>query len=284
MAEPKSKKASKNANKNILPKISVAKTKKRADWATILGLIIAVGLIFAAIYAGQSDASFINGPSFAIVILGTIAVTSVSYTGSELAHAGSIIGKSLYRRIYAPRATANTLISLAIVAKQKGALALGSYDTELSNDPFLYRVVQLTIDGQRPKDIDFIISQEIHALNERHKRTASLTKRAAETAPAMGLIGTLIGLVQMLANLESPGTIGPAMAIALLTTFYGAILGTVILAPLSGKLEKHSADETLYKNIIRLAIISISQQDNPRKLEMELNAALPPSQQINYFE
>jgi chemotaxis protein MotA len=195
-----------------------------------------------------------------------------------------VIARSLIRDIYSPQKMAVMLVDLSIIAKKKGLLALSNYDEELARNTFLHRSMQMAIDGQKPADIDFILSREIGALAERHKRSASITRRASETAPAMGLIGTLVGLVQMLANLESPDTIGPAMAVALLTTFYGAILGTVIMAPLSGKLEKNSQDEALIKNLIRLTAIGIARQDNPRKLEMDLNASLPPSQKIKYFD
>ena len=100
----------------------------------------------------------------------------------------------------------------------------------------------------------------------------------------MGLIGTLIGLVMMLADLENPETIGPAMAVALLTTFYGAILGTIVMAPLAVKLEKRSSDEALMKVLVKTAAVSIANQDNPRKLEMLLNSELPPTQRIRYFD
>lgn len=272
------------ALKASLPSVSIPMPRRTADYATILGLVFAVSLIFIAIYMGESDASFFNIPSVAIVILGTIAVTAISYTGEEIRQAGSIITQSLMRRIYEPQKVANMLLDLAVVSKKKGILALSAYEDEIARDNFLHRSLQMAIDGQKPADIDFILSQEIAARIERHKRSASITKRASETAPAMGLIGTLVGLVQMLANLESPETIGPAMAVALLTTFYGAILGTVVMAPLAGKLDKNSQDETLIKNMIRLTAIAVARQDNPRKLEMELNSALPPQHKIKYFD
>ncbi|MEC7029070.1 MAG: MotA/TolQ/ExbB proton channel family protein, partial [Pseudomonadota bacterium] len=133
-------------------------------------------------------------------------------------------------------------------------------------------------------DIDRVLGQEVDALAERHRRSASILRRASEVAPAMGLIGTLVGLVQMLAQLDDPSSIGPAMAVALLTTFYGAIMGTVILGPLAAKLERNSGDETMIKNLILTAMGSIARQENPRRLEMLLNSELPPEHRIRYFE
>lgn len=267
-----------------LPTIHIAKPDTRPDLATILGLFFAVGLIAAAIAMGQSNANFFNVPSLMIVILGTMAATSISYTGEEIAKAWNIIAKSMFRRTQHPSTMASSLIDLAIIAKKKGILALMNYEGETNKYPFLSRALQMVVDGYKAADIERLLYQEIDALIERHKRSASITRRAAEVAPAMGLIGTLVGLVQMLADLENPDTIGPAMAVALLTTFYGAILGTVIMAPLAVKLEKHSADEAMIKTLIITASISIARQENPRRLEMLLNSELPPSERIRYFD
>ena len=128
------------------------------------------------------------------------------------------------------------------------------------------------------------MGQEVDALLERHRRAASIIRRGSEVAPAMGLIGTLVGLVQMLAQLDDPSSIGPAMAVALLTTFYGAILGTIVLGPLSGKLERNSNSEAMIKNLVLTAMGSIARQENPRRLEMLLNSELPPDKRIRFFD
>ncbi len=267
-----------------VPTVSVPAARTSLDLATILGLTLAVGLIGIAIALGQSNASFFNVPSLFIVVFGTVAVTSISYTGAELASGWNVLRKSITRKVYKPRKFAESLLSIAVLAKKKGILALSSLEEQLNKELFLAHGIQMAIDGGKPEDIDYVLSQEIGSLIERHKRTASITKRAAEVAPAMGLIGTLVGLVQMLADLENPETIGPAMAVALLTTFYGAIMGTVVVGPLAVKLEKNSQDETMIRTMIRLTSVSIARQDNPRKLEMELNSALPPSEQVRYFD
>lgn len=267
-----------------LPSVDVPTQKTQIDYATIIGLISAVGMIFVAIWIGQSQADFFNAPSFLIVVIGTIAATTISFTGAEMARSGSIIGKSIVQRKLDPVQLCDALISLALIAKKKGILSLSNFDKSMSNYPFLERSMQLVVDGFKPEDIENVLDQEIESLKERHKRSASITMRASEVAPAMGLIGTLVGLVQMLAELENPETIGPSMAVALLTTFYGAILGTVIMGPLAVKLEKNSADEALTKTLVKTAAISIARQENPRRLEMLLNAELPPSEQIKYFD
>ncbi|MCD8570232.1 MAG: MotA/TolQ/ExbB proton channel family protein [Alphaproteobacteria bacterium] len=267
-----------------MPQISLPAPKTKLDLATLLGVIGSVALIAGAISMSESDASFINLPSILIVILGTMAATSISFTGDELIKAWRVVRKSMVRRVYNPSSLAKNLIALAIVARKKGILALSTYERDLRRDPFLARAMQLVVDGYQAPDIQRLLGQEIESLVERHKRSASITLRAAEIAPAMGLIGTLVGLVQMLADLENPETIGPAMAVALLTTFYGAILGNVIMAPLAMKLEKNSKDEAMVKTLISIAAISMANQENPRRLEMLLNSELPPSERINYFD
>lgn len=268
----------------VVPDLKLNKPNTTADFATILGAIFAVGLIIAAIAMSESNANFFNVPALMIVLFGTMAATAISYTAGELARAGSVIKQALVRKVYKPSKLAMNLMDIAVVARKHGILAISKYDAELRKDPHLRRVLQLVIDGYNPDDIERMLHLELEALMERHKRSAGITRRASEVAPAMGLIGTLVGLVQMLADLENPETIGPAMAVALLTTFYGAILGTVIMAPLAVKLEKNSADEAMIRTLISTAAVSIARQENPRRLEMLLNAELPPLDQINYFD
>ena len=267
-----------------LPVIKIERPYKKVDYATMLGAGFAIGLIAGAIMMGESNANFLNVPSLMIVLFGTMAATSISFSPAEIQRAGNVFVKSFIRRIQKPKRLANNLVDLAVIAKKKGILALVNYEKELAKDPFLSRAMQLVIDGFNANDVERMLSQEIESIVERHKRSASICKRASEVAPAMGLIGTLVGLVQMLADLENPESIGPAMAVALLTTFYGAILGTVIMAPLAVKLEKNSSDEALLKTLIMTSAVSIARQENPRRLEMLLNAELPPTEQIRYFD
>ncbi len=266
------------------PSIHFQAPKSSPDFATILGLFFAIGMIVLAIALGQSDANFFNTPSLLIVVFGTMAATAVSYTGEELAKAGRVLGQSIIGSTQDPSKLAISLIESSVLARKSGILALSKNEKEFAKDKFLKKSVQMVIDGYSADDIEFFLAQEIDSEIERHKRSAGITRRASEVAPAMGLIGTLVGLVQMLADLENPETIGPAMAVALLTTFYGAILGTIVMAPLGVKLQKRSSDNALIKTLIKTACISIARQERPRKLEMLLNADLPPSKRVRYFD
>jgi len=264
--------------------IRIAKSKVSLDFTTILGLLLTFILISIAILIGKSDANFFNVPSFLIVILGTMTVTSISFSWEEVANAGKVIGNSLFRKRLSGAMMASQLMDVSMLAKKRGLLALASAENELKKDQHLYKAVQIVTDGYNAEDIERILAQDLDALVERHRRSANILRRGSEIAPAMGLIGTLIGLVQMLANLQDPETIGPAMAVALLTTFYGAILGTAVLAPMAAKLERNSNEEAMLRSLVMISMSSIARQDNPRRLEMLLNSELPPSERIKYFD
>jgi chemotaxis protein MotA len=266
------------------PSLRIATASIQTDKTTIFGLIITFGLIATAILIGQSNANFINVPAILIVVLGTISVTAVAYSAEEIKGAAGVIRQSFIVRYVPPSVMARQLMDIAVLARKKGFLVLSQMEDELRKDPHLAEAVQIVTDGYGGDDVERILSQDIDSLSQRHRRAASILRRAADTAPAMGLIGTLIGLVQMLADLSNPDAIGPAMAVALLTTFYGAIMGTAVLAPMAAKLERNSNDEVLNRVLILTAMSSIARQENPRRLEMLLNSELPPDERIEYFD
>lgn len=265
-------------------RVSISRPTRRTDMATIAGLVLSFGMIGGAILIGRSDANFFNIPALMIVVFGTMAVTSVSYSVEEIRRGWGVIRQSMIHSSFNSSQLARELIDLSVLARKKGLLAISAVQENLGNNPFLYYSAGMVTDGYQPEEIRRLLAQEIDAVGERHRRAAGMLRRAADIAPAMGLIGTLVGLVQMLANLEDPSSIGPAMAVALLTTFYGAILGTVVLSPLAAKLERNSGEEILNKGLVMTAMISIAAQDNPRRLEMLLNSELPPEKRITYFD
>lgn len=272
------------SNDVALPSVTVPRANTGIDITTTLGLLLTFGLIAGAILMGQSNASFINIPSLMIVLFGTMTATCVSFTMDEISRSWRLIAKSTTQTKRDLSGIAYQLISLAVIAKKKGILGLSIYENETRKEPFIAESLQMAVDGYNAEQIEKVLSHKIEAQVERHKRSASITKRASEIAPAMGLIGTLVGLVQMLADLENPESIGPAMALALLTTFYGAILGTIVMAPITAKLEKNSADESLFQVLVMTTAVSIAKQDNPRSLEMQLNSELSPLDRITYFD
>ncbi len=263
--------------------LRIEEPREEFDPTTFFGLLGALGLIVVAVMMGQSKANFFDLAAVMIVVFGTIAVTSVSYTTDELSMAWAAIKASVKRHVRNPTTTARQLLDLSSIARRKGILAVSLNEAELRKDPDLKQAMTLVADGFLPTDIEKFLSQEIDTLHEKNRKASSVLRRGAEIAPGMGLIGTLVGLVQMLAQLDNPSAIGPAMAIALLTTFYGAIMGTIILAPLAAKIERNATEEAVIHTLIMAGAASIARQENPRRLEITLNAILPPSQRVSYF-
>lgn len=263
--------------------VRISEPQSRLDIVTVSGLIIALGLIISALVVGGSPQAFINPAAFMIVIGGTMAVTAICYLADDLAKLGGIIWGTIVYQIRSPSQVARELLDIAVIARQKGILALGDYHEELKKDIMLKNAVDYLVDGFTTEKIYMIMARDIESANEQGQKSAGILRKAAEVAPAMGLIGTLVGLVQMLSVLKDPSSIGPAMAIALLTTFYGALLGTVVIGPLAAKVERKTQKHDLIKRLIMLAVLSISNKENPRQLELEMNALLPADERIVYF-
>lgn len=266
------------------PIIRIAPPRIYTDPSTLFALAIALSLITMAIFLEGSKASFFDIPSALLVILGTAATTCISYTSREIRLAIPVMTGSFQRTVFDAPTVARELLDLAVIARKRGMLQLFNYAEELEKNKFLHNAVQMVTDGMSMSEIDRLINQDIDITMEGYRKAAGMMRKASEIAPAMGLIGTLIGLVQMLVALDNPAAIGPAMALGLLTTFYGAVLGSVVLGPLAAKLDRNAQEDVLIKLLIQAAALSIVAQENPRKLEMELNSLLPPDQRVTYFK
>ena len=179
---------------------------------------------------------------------------------------------------------ANAVLELAEQARRRGVLDLQNKLPGLIPGSFAHRAMTLVVDGLPEDEIARMLDVDVRETASRHQRSAGVLRRAGEVAPAMGLIGTLVGLVQMLGNLEDPSAIGPAMAVALLTTFYGAILANMVFNPLAGKLERNSELETLVNHIYAVGAAGITRQENPRRLEMVINTVLAPAARVRHFD
>ncbi|HEX9647707.1 MAG TPA: MotA/TolQ/ExbB proton channel family protein [Alphaproteobacteria bacterium] len=254
------------------------------DIATLLGLVIGFGLVVAAIATGGSISAFIDIPSVLIVIGGTFAVTTVSFSLGEIMKGQGLILKAVFNKAIDPGAAALQVIELADLARKNGVLGMQEKLRDLDNVPFLQKGLSLVVDGTPGDDVERMMKQEIKGMKSRHERGVGILRQAATVAPAMGLIGTLIGLVQMLGNLDDPNSIGPSMAVALLTTLYGAVLANMVFSPLAAKLERNSNDEASVMNVYTLGASSIGRQENPRRLETLLNTLLPPPKRVQYFD
>lgn len=255
------------------------------DPATLLGLGGALALVVAALMLGGAPLAFVDVPSVLIVMGGTALLTLASFTLADVGATFAAVLRTVSYQRRDPSAVALDLLRLADGARKAGLLSL---QAPISNgeiaDPLLAKGLSMLVDGMKVEEAEELMRRELGAMLGRHRKSASVLRRAAEIAPAMGLIGTLIGLVQMLGRLDDPAAIGPAMAVALLTTFYGAVLAHMMLNPLASKLERNSAEETLVGQLNVVAAGSIGRQENPRRLEMLLNSLMPPARRIRYFD
>lgn len=259
------------------------RSRRRADAATIFGLLAGFTLVIAAIVAGGTPRSFVNLPSIFIVVGGTFAVVLICFSTNEVLNTVRVLGRTMIATLPAPRDAAMQVVQLADLARRYGPLHLQKPLQSTAHVPFLYKGFAMAVDGIGGDEVEAVLSNDLQAMVCRHQRSADVLRRAAEFAPAMGLIGTLIGLVQMLGNLDDPAAIGPAMAVALLTTFYGAVLANLVFSPLAAKLERNSAEEAITNQIYLLGAVSVSRQENPRRLEAMLNSILPPTERIRFF-
>ncbi|HYE51356.1 MAG TPA: MotA/TolQ/ExbB proton channel family protein [Azospirillaceae bacterium] len=254
------------------------------DLATVLGLAGGLALVAAALVMGGNLLAFFDLASVLIVLGGTVAVTAVSFSMEDVGVARRLLAAAVARRVPSPKDTAEYVLRLADVARRAGPLALQGLVPQLEKSGLLRRAVEMIVDGLPAEEVERILRTEIEAEQARAANGARVLRRAAEVAPAMGLIGTLVGLVQMLGSLQDPSSIGPAMAVALLTTFYGAILGSMVLAPLAGKLERNAEAQGLVDTLYMLGAVSVARQENPRRLEILMNTVLPPDLRLRVFD
>lgn len=261
-----------------------ARLRGGLDAATLLGLAAAAGVVVVAIVSGGSLRAFLDPPSLLIVLGGTLAVTTASFSIPDMGAAWRDAARVLVHQPHDPRAVGRQMMLVAETARRAGPEILRTMLPEVRGEAFLHRCLTLVTEGLPHDEVERMLSGEVEASTAGRLKSASVLRRAAEVAPAMGLIGTLIGLVQMLGSLNDPASIGPSMALALLTTFYGAVLGNVFLAPLAAKLERNAEEDALIRTLYTIGAVSIARQENPRRLEMQLNTVLPPGRRIQYFD
>lgn len=253
------------------------------DLATVLGILSAFGLIVGSIASGSGLAAFINVPSVMIVIGGTVGATLIAFPMGEVFGVLGVIKNAFFCKLHNSTSVITQLVEFSSKARRDGILALESAVADL-DDHFMSRGIQLAVDGQEPDAIENILQTEIDKVRGRHKKGVDIMQTMGTFAPALGLIGTLIGLVGMLQNMSDPSSIGPQMAVALLTTFYGAILANIIFNPLAAKLRGRSEEEIELKELTLQGILAIAAGDNPRVVEQRLHAFLRPANRQSQFD
>lgn len=218
---------------------------------------------------------FINVPALMITLGGTMAATFISYPMHQVMGVMRVVKKAFVGPGPQSAEVITTLVRFAEKARREGLLALED-DARALEEPFLQKGIQLVVDGSDAELVRGILQTELAFLEERHRGGAAMFETMGALAPAFGMIGTLIGLIQMLRSLDRPEGIGPGLAVALVTTFYGALMANLLFIPIAGKLKVRSSSEILLKEVMIEGILSIQAGDNPRIVEEKLKAFLSP--------
>ena len=196
---------------------------------------------------------------------------------ADVISTGKVMKNAFLHKATDPKKLIEDLVRYAELARRDGILALEGVSNEIES-PFMVKAIQLAVDGTEPELIDNILNTEIEYIKKRHETGKKIAELFGKYAPAFGMIGTLIGLVAMLANLNDVKTLGPKMAVAIITTLYGAMLANMIFLPVADKLETRSKEEMMILELIVLGVMSIQQGDNPRIVQQKLSIILPPSE------
>lgn len=246
------------------------------DLATLIGLLAAIIIIVSAILLESGLLDFVNIPGLVIVVIGTIAVTLVKYRLASVAQSFRLAFSTVFLdRTENPLILIQQVRELSAVVRKEGILGLENAEIE---DAFLQKGVSLCIDGHPPDFIEESLIQELSQSIERYEAAENVFRGIGETAPGLGMLGTLVGLVQMLNNMQEPSSVGPAMAVALLTTFYGAFIAQVIAVPLADKLHLKAQEEHRNMALVITSIQNILKGQNPKVITEVLSSYLAPQQ------
>ncbi len=243
------------------------------DIATLLGILAGFSLVIGAIFLGEAVAVFLNIKGLMIVLGGTLSVICINYPIHEVYQSIVAAIKIFSTRKSKANEVVNTMVQIADISRRDGLLALEKIKTD---NPILKKACQLIADNAGPEMIQESLRIEISAMKQRHGISQEVFRKMAAYSPSFGLIGTLIGLVQMLTNLDDPSKVGPGMAVALLTTFYGALLSSLIFQPVAGKLKSRTQEEALHLEIIFEGAKCILENNNPRFVYEKLSSFVPP--------
>lgn len=248
------------------------------DLATFAGILSGFGMIIGAIFMGPSPGKFIDIPSVMIVFGGVSASILISFPLEEVVQAFRAGVKVFASRNTKAREVVMTMVKVAEISRREGLLAL---ERVQSDNPLLKKATQLIADSADPSLIRDTVTIEIASMKRRHKIGISVFQKLGSLAPAFGMVGTLIGLVQMLSTMSDPSSLGPAMAVAIITTFYGCILANLLFLPMADKLKARSMQEELVLFIIFEGAKCILENNNPRLVYEKLSSFLPPKERQN---
>lgn len=247
------------------------------DIATVVGIILGIALVLGSIVTGGSPQMFLNVPSILVVVGGTLGAVLTRNPLSAVIGVIGVVLKCFLTKVPEPASLIEQLVDMSKKARKESLLALEKVEIEY---PFLSKGVSLCVDGLEPGQIRSVLESEILYTGSRHKEGAGILEGVGSAAPAFGMIGTLIGLVQMLAALDDPSSIGPAMAVALLTTLYGAMIANMFAIPLADKLKIRSSEELLNMEICMEGVLGIVQGEHPASIDEKLKAFIAPKKRV----
>ncbi|MEE4202196.1 MAG: flagellar motor protein PomA [Halieaceae bacterium] len=248
------------------------------DLATLLGMIGAMAIVGAAILTGGSAPVFFNVPSILIVIGGTVLVVMIKFSLAQFLGAFKVAGRAFSHKTQDPEKLIAEIVQLANIGRKEGLLALEKAEV---TENFLKEGIRMLIDGNSQEVVEAVMNKDMSQTIDRHSWGEKVFRATGDVAPAMGMIGTLIGLVQMLSNMSDPKAIGPAMAVALLTTLYGAVLANMIALPIADKLNLRKSNEKMIHSMCIDGVLAIQAGQNPRIIESMLKAYLDPNQRAS---
>ena len=248
------------------------------DKGTIVGVLAGIGLIVLAILNGGSPEVFANLNGALIVLGGTAATTFIAFPSEKIFMMIAVIVNAFKPEVYHPSDYVDEIIDLASTYRSGGTKKLESEEQYLNNR-YLKNGISMVVDGFSTREIHEIMDRELSSMIERHNSGQKILRFMGVQAPVFGMCGTLIGLIQMLINVNNPSTIGPALATALITTFYGLILANLVITPIVSKLHTRTESETMLYKAIRVGILGIQEKANIQKIRKNMNALLPPGQQ-----
>ena len=246
------------------------------DIATVIGVLLGFLVVFGAIVAGGGWQTFVHVPSMCITIGGMLCATLIHFSLSQFLSIFTVIKKTIISKIPSQSELIQKMVNFAAINRRDGALALEQEIPNLDNS-FFVKGIQLLVDGRDSEQIRDFMTVEVQYLQDRHSTGKKILEFMGASAPAFGMIGTLIGLVQMLRSLDSPDAIGGGMAVALLTTFYGALIANLVFIPLAGKLGIYSKAEATIIEMIVEGVCSIADGDNPTVVREKMQAFISQS-------
>ena len=253
------------------------------DLGTVIGIVLVMALLLGAMAMGVGIGPYIDIPSVLIVVGGSIGSLFIAFKPAQMKSFVKVFMVAIKPTVEDEAALIKKLVDFSTKARKDGILALeGEVNSE--QNEFLRKGLSMAIDGSEPDTIRELLEIDMERTSDRHKLNGSMFSQWAALAGSMGMIGTLIGLVAMLLNMADPSAIGPSMAVALLTTMYGAIIGNVVGTPIAIILGIRNDEETLVKEMILSGIMSIQSGDAPRVLEAKLLAYLAPNDRVSQFD